>query len=447
MHPLDAVRSFLRERHISDCRIYAALSGGADSICLLDVLCRLHEEYRLEVCAVHIQHGLRGAESDADETFCRDFCAERHIPLKVGTCDVRAYAETHRCSVETAARECRYALFEQLCSDGYTATAHTASDNLETILFRMVRGTGLKGLGGIPPVRDGFLRPLLTVTRDEVEQYLSERQLSYVTDSSNLEDAYTRNFLRLHVVPLLRRCNPSAEKTVGTMADVLRQEEDFLEEAAAKAYADCLRADGGLAVSAGLHPALRRRCIAKFLQENSISPSFQRITDTEALLERGGSMELVRNGAYARCSHGILYLTAQPEEAQRTALAIGDNTVFPSYIVKASCICRKDTAKFESVHTMFANSVLDYDIIKGCAELHGRIPGLRITLPYRTHSISIKKWLNADVPLPERPYVHFLSDAEGLLWVQGLGAAARAAVTEATQRMLLLEIYHKNDTE
>lgn len=447
MLPLNAVRSFLQERHLSDCRIYAALSGGGDSICLLDVLCRLREEFHLTVCAVHIQHGLRGAESDADEAFCRAFCAERSIPLKVGTCDVRTYAEEHHCSIETAARECRYRLFETLCGDGYTATAHTASDNLETVLFRMTRGTGLKGLGGIPPVREQFLRPLLRSTRTEVEEYLQERELSFVTDSSNLKDAHTRNFLRHHVVPLLQRCNPSVEKTVSAMTDTLRADQAFLEEAAAAAYARCLREDGGLEGADGLHPALRRRCIARFLQAHGVDPTFQRITDTEALLTHGGSLELVRGGTKARYSHGILWLTEPPAMAQRKPLHLGENSVFPSYLVRAEIISCEDAGKFADIHKKFTNYVLDYDIIKGCAELHGREPGLRIRLRAREHSISVKKWLNAKVPLPERPYVHFLSDAEGLLWVQGLGTATRAAVTDRTKRMLFLRIYHQTDTE
>ena len=170
----DAVRQFLQTRDCRNCRIDAAFSGGADSVALLHALWQLREEFGLDVRAIHIQHNLRGAESLRDEQFCRDFCEVLGIPLTVVSCDVQGYAEAHKLSVETAARECRYAAFSAHCS-GAVATAHTASDNLETVLMRLTRGTGLKGMCGIPPARDQFLRPLLHVTRAQVEDYVNER--------------------------------------------------------------------------------------------------------------------------------------------------------------------------------------------------------------------------------------------------------------------------------
>ncbi len=446
MRPLDAARQFLQDYGIRNCCIHAALSGGADSVCLLDVLCRLREAFALEVRAVHVQHGLRGEESLRDEQFCRDFCENRSIPLVVGTCDVQAYAGTQHCSVETAARDCRYRLFDELCPEGYVATAHTASDNLETILFRMARGTGLKGLCGIPPVRERFLRPLLHVTRAEVEAYLDEHGLSYVTDSTNLEEAYTRNFLRMHAVPVLKQCNPAAEQAVSHMADTLRAEQDFLEQTAAEQYAICLTEDGGFRLPDALHPAVRRRCIAKFLEEHGLSPTFRRIETTEEVLAAGGHAELERGGVCAHVSHAVLYLLPPVQEVPHKSLKTGENCIFPPMIVRAEIISRENAEKFAYVHKNFTNYVLDYDIIKECAELHGRIPGLRIRLRGREHHISVKKWLNAEVSPTKRTHVHFLSDADGLLWVEGLGAAAHAAVTDSTQRMLYLSIYHQTDT-
>ena len=446
MRPLDAAGQFLQEHGIRNCRIHAALSGGADSICLLDVLCRLRDAFGLEVHAVHVQHGLRGEESLRDEQFCRDFCEKRGIPLVVGTCNVQEYARSHRCSVETAARDCRYRLFETLCPEGFVATAHTASDNLETILFRMTRGTGLKGLCGIPPVRDRFLRPLLHVTRAEVEDYIAEQGLSYVTDSTNLEDVHTRNFLRMHVVPALRQCHPAAEDAVSHMADTLRAEQDFLAAAASAQYAESLRTDGGLALPDALHPALRRRCIAQFLAENGLPPDYRRITLTEQVLTANGHAELERGGLCAHVSHGVLYLLPPAETPADLPLKRGTQQLFPAVCLHAEVIAREDAEKFAYVHKNFTNCVLDYDIIKGYAVLHGRRPGLRLIPQGRAHHVSIKKWLNAEVSPARRPYVHFLSDADGLLWCEGLGAAAHAAVTDSTQRMLFLTISHQTDT-
>jgi tRNA(Ile)-lysidine synthase len=445
MHPLKAAEAFFRTQKLQNCHVTAALSGGADSVCLLSVLLALRRTFSLEIDAIHIQHGLRGKESLEDEQFCRVLCSRLCVPLTVVSVDVRSYAAAHRCSVETAARECRYAAFSEHCSS-FVATAHTASDNLETMLFRITRGTGLRGLCGIPPRREQFLRPLLQTSREEVEAYLQECGLSYVTDSTNLSDAYTRNFLRLQVVPLLKKCNPSLEKTNAAMLSSLRSEQDFLEGAAEAAYTECLQEDGSLSGLHTLHPAMQQRCIALFLKKNGIDATFQRITAVQSLLVRGGSTELIRGNVTAHVSRNVLFLTRNMPHSAACTLQLGENSIFSGLFVNAELIMRRDSVEFARIHKKFTKFVLDYDIIEGYAELHGRIPGLRIRLPGRAHSLSIKKWLNADVPPAKRAYVHYLSDAGGLLWAEGLGAAERAAVTERTERMLLLTLSHCPDT-
>ena len=164
MKPLEAVKTFLIREKIHDCSIACALSGGADSICLLICLLEWKQKFHLEVSAIHIQHNLRGEESFRDENFCAEFCQKQNIPLKIISVDVKAYQQEQHLSLETAARECRYQAFET-CKADFIATAHTASDNLETMLFRLARGTGLKGLCGIPPKRGNYLRPLLASSR------------------------------------------------------------------------------------------------------------------------------------------------------------------------------------------------------------------------------------------------------------------------------------------
>ncbi len=438
MHLHDEVRCFLKARSIANCRIHAALSGGADSAALLHALCALREEFGIDLQAIHIQHQLRGEESLRDEQFCRAFCETLGIALTVVTCDVQSYARTHRLSIETAARECRYEAFSAHC-DGYVATAHTASDNLETILLRMTRGTGLRGLCGIPPVRGQFLRPLLRVTRAQVEEYVRNQGLSYVNDSTNAQDAYRRNFFRHHVVPRMQECNPSVEETCAAMAEDLRLDEDFLELQAETAYAQALQPDGSLKGLETLHPAIRRRCAARLLETRRLS-NRQNILTVCRLLETGGSAELTFAGTRAHVSRGVLWLETPAQESPRKPLKLGKNCIFEGFIVEAEVVSRTDAEKFAEVHTMFANSVLDYDIINKSAELHGRIPALYLKMPGREHRVSIKKWLNEAVHPAQRSTVHYLSDAQGLLWVQGLGAAERAAVTERTQHMLLLRI-------
>lgn len=438
---LDEVRRFLNAEHLSGCRIHTALSGGADSVSLLHALCLLQEELSLDLRAIHIQHNLRGEESLRDEKFCREFCKALGIPLTVVPCDVRDYAQTHRLSEETAARECRYAAFAAHC-DGLVATAHTASDQLETVLFRMARGTGLKGLCGIPPVRENFIRPLLRVTRAEVEAYVRAQGLSYVTDSTNADDAYRRNFLRRHIVPKLKECNPSVERICSEMTEALILDADFLRMQTEAALAQCRQPNGSLKGLAALHPAMQRRCIAELLQAENLA-THHNILLVQELLQKGGSAELAFAGIRAHVSHDVLWLEHPMTEIPRKPLQLGENCIFEGVSVAAEVISRADSEKFARIHTMFANFVLDYDIIDKYAELHGRMQGMRIRPKGRKHSISIKKWLNAEVQPAERAHVHYLSDANGLLWVQGIGAADHAAVTARTQHMLLLRIITK----
>ena len=177
-------------------RVTAALSGGADSVCLLLVLKELEEKYNIKVYAVHVNHCIRGEESDRDEHFCRDLCRKLGVELTVRRIDVPAYAADNKRSLEEAARDIRYSVFAEVASGGKLATAHTASDSAETVILNLARGTGLKGICGIPPVRDNIIRPLIDVTRNDVENYLLKRGQNFITDSTNLSVDYTRNRIR-----------------------------------------------------------------------------------------------------------------------------------------------------------------------------------------------------------------------------------------------------------
>lgn len=225
----DKLLAFLRENAMlpPGSTVFCALSGGADSTALTHCLFSLRDVLDIRVCACHFNHRLRGAESDGDEAFCREFCRTLGIPLTVGSGDVRSRQERTGESLEEAARKCRYAFFDTL--PGPVATAHTADDDLETFLLAVLRGTGLKGLGGIPPVRGKLIRPMLTVTRDEVLAYLRENGLPHREDSTNAADSCVRNRLRHSVIPLLRAENPSLAPNAVRMMQLLRADEALLQ--------------------------------------------------------------------------------------------------------------------------------------------------------------------------------------------------------------------------
>ena len=224
----DKLLTFVRKQSLIDPgdRIVCAVSGGADSVALLFALYLLREKLDFSLAAVHFNHGLRGAESDQDEAFVRMLCDRYDIPLTVGRGSVTAGKK----GLEAAARDARYAFFDTL--PGKIATAHTADDNAETLLMHLIRGTGLKGLGGISPVLGNRIRPMLTVTREQVLSFLAEYHIAYVDDSSNAQDAFLRNRLRHHVMPLLREENPKIAENLSQMALSLRQDEAALAKMA-----------------------------------------------------------------------------------------------------------------------------------------------------------------------------------------------------------------------
>ncbi|MDE6731076.1 MAG: tRNA lysidine(34) synthetase TilS [Oscillospiraceae bacterium] len=451
------IRDFLIREQIRDMPVVVALSGGADSVCLLMGLLHNREMFHVELSALHVQHHLRGAESLRDEQFCRDLCEALGIPLQVVSVDVRDYQESSGISsLETAARECRYHAFEACRPEnGLIATAHTASDNLETILFRFIRGTGLKGLCGIPPRRDNYIRPLLGITRSEIESFLAQQQQDYVTDSSNLQDDYTRNFIRHRIVPLLPEIAGNPEKSGMMLTDVLRQEEDFLEISAQHAYQACFQPErDALQGLQALHPALQRRCIKIYLERHRIRADYQAIILVQNLLQNGGHAELVRGQITARVSRGMLCLEEKKQFSDKIPeqdfnLNFNFNNlnyqIFKNAVLSVELIRKEQNPdQFARIVKKCPDAILDYDKISAVAKqgmlLHGRKPGLYLRLPGRQHRIRIQKWLQT-LPLPERAGIHYLSDKSGhLLWVERLGADHSVSVTAQTRQLLFLTV-------
>ena len=227
---LSKVKDYIKKHKLlSLSNLYiVALSGGADSVALLLLL----DEMGYKVHALHCNFHLRGEESDRDERFCEDLCLKKNIPFHRIHFDTLMYAETHKMSVEMAARELRYRYFEQMRKDigaEGICVAHHQDDTVETVLLNLVRGTGLRGLTGIQPRNGAILRPLLCVTRTEIEAYLATKQQDYVTDSTNLETDFVRNKIRLQVVPLLRQLNPAVSENIVRTAEHLTEAQKVLD--------------------------------------------------------------------------------------------------------------------------------------------------------------------------------------------------------------------------
>lgn len=267
---LKTVETFIREQDLipPGAAVLCAVSGGADSVAMLHILYRLRDKMDFRLAAAHYNHRLRGAESDRDQQFVEQFvrlCCGEHrlsdgtilpaVPLYLGSGDVAGQARLRGTGVEETARDMRYAFLRQTAAEAgadLIATAHTANDNVETILFHLARGSGLRGLGGILPRREEIIRPLLTVTRPQVEDYLRRQCLPHMEDSSNWNDDYTRNRIRHQVLPVLEELSPGFAARLADTAALLRADEACLTGLARELAGRAVPREGGLAIEAAV---------------------------------------------------------------------------------------------------------------------------------------------------------------------------------------------------
>lgn len=440
---INRMRRFIREEELltAGCTVCCALSGGADSVALLFGILAAAGEYDARVTAVHVNHHLRGEESNRDEQFCRDLCKRLGVRLHVHHCDVMGYRDEQGGSVETAARECRYEAFSK--EEGLIATAHTASDNLETILQRIARGTGLHGLCGIPVRRSRFIRPLLFASRQDVEEFLSELGESYVTDSSNESDDYTRNRIRHHIVPLLRELNPSVERTAANMCRALRRDDSYFEAEAEAFFCRHFREPACLRKLSEIPEAVRVRCMARLLELHGISYDARMLEEMESLVGSGGRCHLA--GDYdCLVSHDEMVLTFKEDNLKNTPsteLLTGSQSIYEGYTLTSRIISEENEVEAYIIDKNFTNCLLDYDKIKGCVTLRGRIPGDRIQLAGRNFTTSVKKRIQEDIPLHRRKTLHFLEDEEGTIYAEGIGIADRVKPEAGvTKRLLMVNV-------
>lgn len=273
------------------CAVAVALSGGADSVSLLCALKSLENELGITVCACHLNHSMRGEESDADMRFCEELCRRLGVPLTAEKIDVVKFRQKHESS-EECARRIRYDFFGRalasLGENARLATAHNSNDCAETVLLNLMRGTGLKGLCGIPPVRGRIVRPLIYCTRAEVEDYLAELGEGFVTDRTNLSDDYTRNKVRHAILPEMLKINSALFDGMARMTSTLREDSAYLENEAREALSRAEKGRGWDAAALAELPApIRSRAVRMILSGGGIEPSAQRInTACEMLTKR-----------------------------------------------------------------------------------------------------------------------------------------------------------------
>ena len=403
---LNKLRAFLKEQALLSPgdRVIAAVSGGADSVAMLFALYLLRDELGITLEAAHFNHHLRGAESDRDEAFVTDFCGRYDIPLHLGSGRIVPGNK----GLEAAARDARYAFLRRL--PGKVATAHTADDNAETVLMRLIRGTGLKGLGAIAPVSGNVIRPMLTVTRDDVEAFLEEYALPHVEDSSNGTDDFLRNRIRHGILPLMRAENPRIGENLSAMALLLRQDEACLQAMIPEEQVpDVSRLKA-------MEPALRRRALERFLKAQGVrEPEQIHILQAEQLLYHwspSAAMQFPGGVTIGRQYDRLVRLECAPELPE-TRLSVPGET----------CIGGKRfVSEYATDLEERPGSVLVCPV--GVLIVRSRRSGDTMRLPGGTRSLK-KMYIDRKIPASRRAAVPVLADDRGVLAVFGIGTDIR----------------------
>ena len=392
---LNKLSAALREMTCPGERLTCAVSGGADSVALLFGAYLLKDKLGLTLSAAHFNHHLRGEESDADEAFVREFCARYDIPLFVGGAEVKPGDK----GLEAAAREKRYAFLRSL--PGKIATAHTADDNAETVLMHLLRGTGLKGLGGITPVHGNVIRPMLDITRQEVENFLAEYWLPHREDSSNSSDQFLRNRIRHEVMPLLRSENPNFSRSVSTMAGRLRQDEDCLQKLLQPGLPP-------VAELRTMHRALRIRYLERFLKESGIpEPEQTHLSVAEELVfsEKPSARANFPGGVVITRNYDTLRVRRRDSVPEPVVIACPGVTDCPMWGIRVIC---SETPGGFGVR------------IFGDLTVRTRRSGDAIRLPGGTKLLK-KLFIDRKIPAQDRPFLPVLADEQGVLYAAPFG--------------------------
>lgn len=475
------VKAFIEEHRMLEpgSRVVVGVSGGPDSLCLLDILCGLRKEWQLEVSAVHVHHGLRGVSADRDEAFVKAFCQERQVVCRVFHEQVEILAKEQKKSIEEAGRDIRYLRFEQWRSrwnGNRIAVAHHQDDQAETMLFQLARGSGLRGAGGIRPVNGRVIRPLLCAGRREIERYLTERKIAWCEDETNAGADYARNCIRRQILPLLaENINSRTSAHLAAAALEFQEAEAYVAEEERRLYGKYVEElSEGMAVSDGLLDEasfMRRRVLYSVLRkvsgsardlsaihvkvlENIFSGSCGRQGDlpygVRVWKEKGRLLAVrpdpvdIRESAAARSDRaGDMPSAAvfRNRTDGKTVSACIPLTVPGTFVVDGRRltlrILQENPANYaRKKYTKW----LDCDKISGSLVLRRRRPGDRITIDSAGHHKKLKDYLiDRKIPRHKRDSLWLVADDREVLWIIGERMGAVCGITGTTRRILEIE--------
>lgn len=432
--------------------VLCALSGGADSTILLRFLHAYLPPRGIQLAAAHLNHCIRGREADADEAFCRSLCGELGIPFYCRRADIPALAKDAGQGLEECARSVRYAFLEEVrCAmpGGIIATAHNATDHLETILFHLARGTGARGLCGISPVRDGYIiRPLLCCTAQEIRGYAAEHGISYVTDRTNEDTAYTRNYIRKTILPAMQNINPRCEEASLRMSSSLADDLAYLEAAASGLLTPggYMNRDTAKDAPAAL---LSRGILTMYRKYAGCADNLSQVhlSDCISLIRSGKVGQISLPGQTALFAEGDRIRIGAESDIPAVAtpepvpLSVESAVVFGSYLVKMSKSQSKILPPDQNIYNLAIYGTLDFDRINGSIFIRSRKAG-DVYYTGGMHK-KLKKLLGAlKVPQHLRDCFPLLCDSTGILWVPGLRPRDGCGSDASAKNPVYIGVWH-----
>ena len=428
--------------------VTVALSGGADSVSLLHMLVSVREEYNLTLYAAHVNHLIRGDEAKRDEIFCKALCQKYDVELFVKRVDVPALAKQLKISEELCGRNVRYEFFDELAKakNSKIATAHTLSDNAETLIYNITRGTSVGGLCSIPIRRGYIIRPLIYCDREYVENYCVQNSLEYVTDSTNLTDDYTRNRIRHNVITELKKLNPSFEATAKRLCEDAADVCAYIEKQTSTELEAC-KTDFGYKAKKlfALDKAVRRNALMRICREaGALSVEHIHIDLIEKILESGGAVD-VCNGYRAVVKQGVLRVNHKDTESESSFKEIYLSSVLNSDFIfndnKYSIKEIKLPLSKENNENIIAitNSQLENAVIRT------RLSQDKFTYPKRKITKPLRKVMNEmRIPQEIRDKLLLVALENQILWCEHIGKSDIESNEEESVRWISIEMIGGN---
>jgi len=433
-------------------RVLIGLSGGPDSVCILHALNNLKDEYKLALYAIYIDHGLRPDEIPSEIEFCKKLCENLGVPFFTKSVDVKSYAKEYGLNKQEAARELRYKMFEDIALEigsNRIALAHNADDQAETFFMRILRGSGQKGLSGIPPVRGKIVRPLIEIERKNIEEFLDSISQSFIVDSSNLKKDYFRNWLRLAVMPEFKRQNPELIRTISRTSEIIREEDNYLELIVTKTLMKLIPKKTDRTIELFLVPletmdrAILRRVLRRAMDavKGLRGIGFVHIEDIIELVKRGNSGDRIYlpKGIKVIKGYATLILTSeQPSQLGTYSLNVPEELV-----LKESGILIKSSFADGAEISCDGKSrvIIDVERIKLPLVVRARKSGdLFYPFGFGKRKKLQDFFVDEKIPRDERDSVPIVLTGNDVVWIVGYRADERFKVTDDTKKIVILEI-------